>query len=79
MGQIAATNIVTLMIQNFHRGMNLHLVKCPSFQPMMSLTVGDNVVAYRPRSEVRSGGVELKEMLVGRGLGIDGKLIFLSK
>lgn len=79
MGQFAATNIVSLMLRDFARkSTSRALLRNPPFDPMMALTIGNNVVAYRSGSEVQSGGEESRKALVGRGLGIDGKFPFLK-
>jgi hypothetical protein len=48
------------------------LLRCPDFEPMMALSVGDEAVAYTEASGV-IWGKEIKEKLIGRGLGIDSE------
>lgn len=50
------------------------LLRCPDFEPMMALSVGDEAIAYTKASGV-IWGREIKEKLIGRGLGIDSKFV----
>lgn len=78
MGQIAATNIVSMMIgvaTNADGPNKNSLTICPPFNPMMALTIGNNVLGYQLAAGVQWGGEELKNRIVGRGLGIDGEFV----
>jgi NADH dehydrogenase FAD-containing subunit len=76
MGQYAATNIMKMIKseQDSKRGMQSpaadNLVKCPAFQPMMVLTIGNGAIMYTPEAGV-SFGKAVKDVFVGRGYGID--------
>jgi hypothetical protein len=90
MGQYAASNILKLLDlqhqqqqqqQQQHQNQNqkdcrpktTDLLQCPDFEPMMALSVGDEAVAYTKASGV-VWGKEVKDKLIGRGLGIDREL-----
>ncbi|CZR66554.1 uncharacterized protein PAC_16455 [Phialocephala subalpina] len=80
MGQFTATNILKLILHAESQPQpnspregkegEVELVCCPDMEPMMALNIGDNVVVYQFGRRVQ-WGEELKERVVGRGLGID--------
>jgi len=71
MGQLAATNIVQKMLQKAG-SLDEPLATCPEIEPMMALTVGETAIVYQKAIGVMWGR-ELREKIVGRGLGIDGE------
>jgi NADH dehydrogenase FAD-containing subunit len=83
MGQYAATNIVQSIVNKEKAGQGYvglpdetSLVTCPQFQPMMALTIGDEAICYTPSTGL-SWGKEIKDEIVGRGMGIDSKFLIL--
>jgi hypothetical protein len=80
MGQFAATNIMRQIdamsvTQNFlpHAEQAADLIDCPPMKPMMALSIGDTALVY-PKGEAGCWSEESRELVVGRGLGIDRKL-----
>jgi hypothetical protein len=84
MGQYAASNILNLLSWLEEQteipttpsdGPSTNkFLQCPDFKPMMALSVGDEAVAYTKASGV-AWGKDIKEKIIGRGLGIDSKSI----
>ena len=82
MGQYAASNILKLIkrqeelrtsaMRSSDLSKTKTLLECPDFEPMMALSVGEEGVAYTEASGV-VWGKNIKENLIGRGLGIDSK------
>jgi len=78
MGQFVATNIVRMLLDSERSSHDtagsqpFSLEECPDFEPMMALSIGQNAVVYSKGTNV-AWGVHLKDAVVGRGLGIDGK------
>jgi hypothetical protein len=76
MGQFAATNIMKLMLIAEGVSTDEDLLNCPSMDPMMALSIGSNALIYQEAMGVVSSE-ELKETVIGRGMGIDGEITLL--
>jgi hypothetical protein len=73
MGQFAATNIMKLMLTAEDVRREQDLLNCPSMDPMMALSIGSQALVYQKAIGVLSSE-ELKETVIGRGMGIDGEV-----
>jgi apoptosis-inducing factor 2 len=76
MGKIAATNIVQLLLGAEDNEPVTEFAKVTNGPPAMSLAIGEQAMT------LRGGGVrwgkEIKERAFGRGLGIEGIILFLK-
>jgi hypothetical protein len=73
MGQFVATNLMRHILAAENLNADFDLLNCPEMDPMMALSVGSKALVYQEAIGVLASE-ELKETVIGRGMGIDGTL-----